>query len=174
MSYLGILAGVTAGLFLCCTAFSLVIVVGLALPAWFSQRLGLDRLVVWLMMSLLVLFFGTMIAGGGVVVWEVVDSARNEAWLRTSVGLSLQPTWIQEGHKTELAQQVVVVFPSSAAARAGLQRGDVIYCNGDPSGFGEMLAKNRGRDVDLTVATGSLNFVVEPKDKRTATLAVPR
>jgi hypothetical protein len=174
MSYFGILAGVTAGLFLACAAFALVVVMGMAIPPRVTQRLRLDRCVVWLMMAMLVLFIGTMVTGGAVAVWEVVVQARNQAWLRTEVGLSVRPTWIEENGEWVQMQQIVVVFPGSAAAQAGLKSGDVILANEDEGDLGQWLSRNRGKDVDLTVATGSLNLVVKPTDKRTVTLAVPK
>lgn len=174
MSYLGVLGGVTFGLFLCCAAFAAVVVVGMAIPPQVTERLKLDRLVVWLMMSLLVLFFGTMLAGGGVAVLEAMTRARTEAWLRTSIGLSLRETWISDGQEVVSAQQVVIVFPGSAAARAGLSSGDVILYDGEMSSVGELLSKSRGSDVELTVATGSMNFVTQPTNKRTVILSVPK
>lgn len=176
MSYVGVLQGFVLGTLACFAAFSAIFCVGLALPACGGTRYlsRLDQWIVWLMMALVALVFGTTLAGGGAILLYVLVSLRTEAWVRAQVGLSLRPMYVLEGGEPYLSQEVIAVFPASAAARAGLRRGDVIVWDGEHSNFHEMLDKNRGQDVELTVAAASRSLVLPPTSKRTVILSVPK
>jgi hypothetical protein len=175
MSYAGVLPGVIISLLLACLAFAGVFLIGM-FPGLFpaSQVQHLDRLIVWLMIAILVLFFGTTLAGGGVAAWQSAMRIKNEAWLERIIGAGLkrQMRVDQDG-----ARQVLVVMSvraGSPADQAGLKTGEVLVMGTTIDQFYRFLQTNRGKDVELTVAICGPTQQLDTAPQRTAVLSVPR
>jgi hypothetical protein len=178
MSYLGVLAGMVVGTLACFVLFALVFLVGIGLPAQQASRHihRLERLVVPLMAGMLVLFFGTMLAGGGVVVWEMVSGVQRRMWLERQIGATLrsESLLVPTGTGAESRQvlRITSIKTGGAADLAGLREQEVILLDGTTEQFYTMLERNRGSDVDLTVATAAGYFVTSGSE-RNVTLTVP-
>jgi hypothetical protein len=178
MSYLGVLAGMVTGTLACFALFSAVFLVGIALPArQVAHHIArLDRLVVLLMVGILVLFFGTMLAGGGVVVWQQISRVQREVWLERQLGCGLKPESLMVPNATGAQSQQVLRITSiktgSPADLAGLREQEVLLLAGTVDQFYTNLERNRGSDVDVTVATAA-GYFVNGGSERNVTLSVP-
>src|SRR5262245_6931640 len=122
MSYAGVLLGIVLCLLLACAAFAGVFLIGIV-PGVFAPRQArqLDRVLVWLMVSILALFFGTLLAGGGVAVWTTGMRIKNEAWMERTIGAGL--TRSVRVDKTDIRQVLAVhsIRTGSPADLAGLK-----------------------------------------------------
>ena len=175
MSYCGVAWGMFVGMLACCLAFGIVFLVGLCLSGQAAEHVKrLDRVIVWLMASILILFFGTMLAGGGVVVWESVGRIRKEAWLESSIGAGLTRESLLDGSEWRQVLRVTSVRAGGPADRAGLKLAEVVVVDSTIDRFYEYLAKNRGSDVDLTAANCGPTQPLDKAPKRTVTLSVPK
>jgi hypothetical protein len=175
MSYAGVLPGILVSLGLACAAFAGVFLVGI-LPGVFApgQVRQLDRLIVWLMVAILALFFGTILAGGGVAAWTTVARVKNEAWLERSIGAGLSRQVRIE--KSDFRQVLVVtsVRSGSPADLAGLKSGEVLLIEVTADQFYKFLQDNRGSDVELNVAICSATQSLENAPQRTVVVSVPK
>ena len=175
MSYAGVLLGIVLSLLAACLAFAGVFLVGILPGVFASQQVRqLDRLIVWLMVAILSLFFGTILAGGGVAAWTLVARIKNEAWLERSIGAGLSRQMRIE--KSEFRQVLVVtsVRPGSPADLSGLKSGEVLLIDVTADQFYKFLQNNRGSDVELNVAICSPTQSLENAPQRTVILSVPK
>jgi len=60
------------------------------------------------------------------------------------------------------------------AHQAGLQKNDVVLFEGTVTEYLQTLYENRGKEVNINVATGALTKSVESCPQRTVTLVVPQ
>lgn len=175
MSYAGVLPGIALGLLLACAAFAGVFLVGI-MPGIFAvqQVRKLDRVIVWLMVAILTLFFGTVLAGGGLAAWTTAMRINNEAWLERSIGAGLSRQVRVDN--TDIRQVLVItsVRPGSPADQAGLKIGEVLVMDTTIDGFYRFLQGSRGSDVELTVALCGPNQQLNAVPQRTVTLSVPK
>jgi hypothetical protein len=175
MSYCGVAWGMFVGTLACCLAFGIVFIVGLCLSGQAAEHVRrLDLVIVWLMASILILFFGTMMAGGGVVVWESVGRIRNEARLESSIGAGLMRETLLEGSEWRQVLRVTSVRAGGPADQAGLKLAEVIVVESTIDRFYQYLEKNRGSDVDLTAANCGPTQPLDKAPKRTVTVSVPK
>jgi len=175
MSYAGVLPGIALSLLLACAAFAGVFLMGI-LPGVFAvqQVRQLDRLIVWLMVAILTLFFGTVLAGGGLAAWTTAVRINNEAWLERSIGAGLSRQI--RASKTDLHQVLVItsIRAGSPADQAGVKSGEVLVMDSTVEQFYQFLQSNRGSDVELTVAVCGPNQQLDSAPQRTVTLSVPK
>ena len=175
MSYCGVAWGMFVGTLACCLAFAVVFIVGLCLSGQAAEHVRrLDVVIVWLMASILILFFGTMMAGGGVVVWESVGRIRNEARLESGIGAGLTREMLLDGSDWRQVLRVTSVRAGGPADRAALKVGEVIVVESTIDRFYEYLEKNRGSDVDLTAVNCGPTQPLDKAPKRTVTVSVPQ
>ncbi len=175
MNYLGVLSGLLAGMAVCFIAFSAIVLGGMALAGsrtkWLAQ---LDALVVRLMLAMVVLFFGTILAGGGTAAWQVYSRIDRERSVEKNLGMSLKNVQVVRDNHVVSALQITSLEDGGAAHKAGLQKDEVILVDSTIDELFKMLETNRGKDVDVNVATGALSTPVERCPQRSVTLAVPQ
>lgn len=176
MSYLGVFVGLLTGCAVCLVGFSLVLLVGMALhhPAQANHVRKLDRVVVWLMLAFVAIVIGTMLAGGGTIVVQVIEQGRDEAWLRTQVGLSVRPVDVSTGTDGQSVLEVVAVFPNSPADAAGVKRGDYLVNFESTGDLLEDLERSRGKTLYLKIGADVNNLPgMLQSSTRVIPLAVP-
>ena len=156
-------------------AFAAVFLVGILPGVFAAQQIQrLDKVIVWLMVAILALFFGTTIAGGGVAVWTAGDRIQNEAWLERSIGAGLVREMMIDNNQPRWVLRVTSVRTGSPAEQAGLRRDEVLVLETTIDQFYKFLQDNRGSDIELNVA---ICGPAQPLDKavtRTAVLSVPK
>jgi len=175
MSYAGVLPGIVLGLLLACAAFAGVFLLGV-LPGVFAPQhvRRLDRVIVWLMVMILTLFFGTLLAGGGVAVWTTAMRMQNEAWLERSIGAGLTREMLVEKNEPKWVLRISSVRTGSPADQAGLRRDEVLVLDTTVDQFYKSLQANRGSDVELNVAICGSAQPLDNTVRRTAVLSVPK
>src|SRR5262245_32112667 len=176
MSYAGVLGGIALGLLLACGAFAGVFLVGV-LPGVFApqQVRKLDRVIVWLMVTILTLFFGSLMAVGGVPVWATWMRIQNEAWLERSIGAGLSREMLVEKNEPKWVLRVTSVRTGSPADQAGLRRDEVLLLDTTVDQFYKSLQANRGNDVELEIAIcGPAQPLDNKTVRRMAVLSVPK
>ncbi|MCI0359755.1 MAG: hypothetical protein L0211_14865 [Planctomycetaceae bacterium] len=175
MSYLGVLAGFVAGVVVCFAAFTAIIVIG---PFLTDERARLvpqlDVMIVRLMLAIVILIFASIISGGGTAAWHVLSRIQTERLIEQKLGLSLKPVMIDHNQRIETGLLVESITGGGAAHQAGLQKNDVVLIGGTVAEYLQTLYENRGKEVNINVATGALSKSVESCPQRTVTLAIPR
>jgi hypothetical protein len=179
MNYLGVLGGMVLGTALLCAAFAAVFVAGLCLPVTNAagQVRRLDRLIVWLMMGILVLFFGTALAGGGLLAWTVVEDVLREGRFERQIGATLRsesllvPT--ANGADSQWVLRITSVEAGGLADQAGLKAQEAIVLSGTTDEFYDMLDEAAGQQIVLTIAT-ALGISISPSNTRSVSLTLPK
>lgn len=174
MSYLGVFAGFLFGVAICSVAFALVFLAGMCVfvPGHRANLWLLDRIVLWLMLAMVVLAFGSMLAGGGMAIVAGLTHLRSEAWLRAQVGLSVRRTPVTLGAKAIPALEIKAIFPGSPADSAGIRTGDYITNFESSAELKRILQHNRGKPVDLDISGSTLPGMLTPP--KTVPLLVPK
>jgi len=175
MNYLGVLAGFAAGVIVCFAAFTAIILVGPFLTGDRARLLPqLDVVIVRLMLAIVILIFGSIMAGGGTAAWHVLSRIQTERLVEQKLGLSLQAVMIDHNQRTETGLLVESITGGGVAHQAGLQKNDVILFEGTVAEYMQLIYANRGKEVNINVATGALNKSVESCPQRTVTVVVPQ
>ena len=174
MNYLGILAGFAAGVAVCFAAFTAIIVAGPFLTGQRARFLPqLDVVIVRLMLAIVILIIGSILAGGGTAAWYVVARIQTERLVEQKLGLSMKPVMIDYNQRSETGLLIDGITSGGVAHQAGLQTNDVILFEGTVAEYIETLYANRGKEVNINVATGALSKSVESCPQRTVTVVVP-
>jgi len=175
MSYLGVLAGFAAGVFVCFAAFTAIILVGPFLTGERARLLPqLDMIIVRLMVAIVILILGSILAGGGTAAWHVMSRIQTERIVEDKLGLSLKEVMIDHKERSTWGLHITVIVDGGVAHQAGLQKDEVILIEGTVAEYIQMLYSNRGKSVDVNIATGALNKSVESCPQRAVTLAIPK
>jgi hypothetical protein len=174
MNWLGILEGLVAGGFVCFAAFGAIVVAAPFLTGERARLLPqLDAIIVRLMLAIVILVVGTILAGGGTAVWMVATRIQTERLVEQKLGLSLKEVTVMHNNRVVSALHIAAVTDGGAAHDAGIQKDDVIVLEGTVGETIEMLYANRGKDVDLNLATGAVSRPIESCPQRSVTVAVP-
>jgi hypothetical protein len=176
MSYLGVFVGLLVGGAICLVGFSLVLLIGMLIQhsAQANHVRLLDGLIVWLMLAFVAIVVGTMLAGGGAIVVQVIERGQSEAWLRTQVGLSVQQTPVSMGSDSRMVLEIIAVFPGSPADAAELKRGDYLVTFESTGDLLRVLQNHRGKTLDLEIGAEMNNLPgMLQQSTRTVPLAVP-
>ena len=174
MSYLGVLVGFAAGVLVCFAAFTAIILVGPFLRGERARLLPqLDVAIVRLMLAIVILLIGSIMAGGGTAAWHVLSRIQTERLVEQKLGLSLTAIMIDRNKRTETGLLVESITNGGAAHLAGVQKNDVILIEGTVAEYIQTLYANRGKEVNLNVATGAASKSVESCPQRVVTLVVP-
>ena len=174
MNWLGILEGLVAGGFVCFAAFGAIVVAAPFLTGERARLLPqLDAIIVRLMLAIVILVVGTILAGGGTAVWMVATRIQTERLVEQKLGLSLKEVTVMHNNRVVSALHIAAVTDGGAAHDAGVQKDDVIVLEGTVGETIEMLYTNRGKDVDLNLATGAVSRPIESCPQRSVTVAVP-
>jgi hypothetical protein len=175
MNYLGVLWGLLAGMFVCFIAFSAVVLAGMVMTGNRTQLLAhMDTLVVRLMLAIVVLFLGSILAGGGTAAWQVYGRIRRERDVEQRLGFTLTQVQVVRDSHVEAALQITSVEDGGVAHAAGLAKDEVILVDGTMDEFITRLHESRGKDVDVNIATGALAKPVQNCPQRPVTLSVPK
>jgi len=176
MNYLGsVLWGMVAGMAACFVVFSAIVLGGMALAGSRKQWIAhLDALVVRLMLAMVVLFFGTILAGGGTAAWQVSSRLDRERSVEKNLGMSVKQVQVVHDNHVVSALQITSLTDGGVAHQAGLQKDEIILVDSTIDELFQMLEANRGKQVDVNVATGALNTPVEKCPQRSVTLPVPK
>ncbi|MCA9268278.1 MAG: hypothetical protein KDA41_07395 [Planctomycetales bacterium] len=153
MAYLGPLAGLLIGAVVCLIAMGVLIASTVLLRPTPGTRLldQLDKLAIRLVVGVVVLVFGSLIAGGGQLIYALLEDARAAWTVQRELGFTYrrQAMWDQNGHVT--TWEITSVTTGGAFDQAGVQTGDRIVLDQSPQQFVEMLRQNRGQAVSLSV-----------------------
>ena len=176
MSYLGVLAGMLVGTLVCFAVFGGIVVVGMALSGKGARYLPhLDQTIVRLMVALVILAIGTVLAGGGSAAYHTLARVRNEALLERDLGVSLKSMMLNNNNNVVWGLHVKGVRSGSVADLAGLRKDEVIVVDGAVEDFYTLLRQNRGKDVDVNVATGAIGTQsLQNCPQRSVTLPIPK
>ena len=159
MANLGPMAGLLTGAAVC----GVTIIVLLAVPIFGRLRADsstmerLDRIAIRTVFGVLLLCAGTMLAGGGQVLyyvfsdyWLAVQMQRDLGFLYTTESVNAAGS---DAASTAITIQAVT--NGKAMALAGAAPGDVIVTDKTPQQFLEQLDELRGQSVDITLASGA-------------------
>ena len=175
MNYLGVLGGLASGMGACFAVFATVVLAAMVLSGsrkrWLAQ---LDAIVVRLMVALVVLFLGTIMAGGGTAAWQVYGHISRERSVEQNLGMSLKQVQVIRDNHVISALQITAIEDGGPAHKAGLQQDEIIVTDTTIDELFKLLDTSRGKDVDVNVATGALNMAVERCPQRSVTLEVPK
>ncbi len=175
MSYAGVLPGIALSLLAACGMFAGVFLIGI-LPGVLGvqQVRKLDKAIVWLMVAILLLFFSTMIAGGGVAIWSTAARIKNEAWIERSIGAGLRRETLNDKNEPRWVLRVTSIRAGSPADLAGLRKDEVLIVETTIDQFYQFLANNRGSDVELTAAVCGATQSLDTVPQRAVILSVPK
>ena len=175
MSYLGVLAGFAAGVVVCFAFFTAIILVGPFLTGDRARLLPqLDVIIVRLMLAIVILIFGSIMAGGGTAAWHVLARIQTERLVEQKLGLSLKPVMIDHNQRSETGLLIDGITNGEIAHQAGLQTNDVILIEVTVAEYLQTLYANRGKEVNLNVATGAVSKSVESCPQRVVTIVMPQ
>lgn len=179
MAYLGVLVGLLVGIGVCALSMIGLIAASVVLGLRPGDRLmdHLDRLAIRLVFGIVVLMFGTMIAGGGQILYKSLERTRFSWKMERDLGFDYreQAMWDGQGVRNTLA--VTKVKPGGAFDQAGIQPGDLIVTDQTPLDFLKTLDENRGYTVDITLAPQAIDSTtqsLEDLPQKAVTLRVPK
>jgi hypothetical protein len=174
MNYLGVLGGLVLGMVVCTTAFTLILLVGLLMTGERARVLPqLDALIVRLMLALVVLIAGTTLAGGGIAVWEVVARIRLERAIEFNLGMTVKEVPLVHGTEIVGGLAITGLSAGKPAHVAGLTTSDVILLSGTANELLARLDRDRGKRIDLNIATGATTQSVQNCPQRSVTIDIP-
>jgi hypothetical protein len=175
MSYAGVLAGLLIGVAVCFGAFTILTIVGIVLSGRSARLLShFDQILVRLMVALVILAFGTIIAGGGTAAYETVARRYRHSAVERELGVSLSEVMLTSNNTAVWGLKVTGVRSGSIADLAGLRSGEVIVVEGRIQEFYDLVETNRGKQIDVNVATGLVTQSLQNCPQRSVTLAVPK
>jgi hypothetical protein len=175
MSYLGVLAGLAIGVLVCFAAFTAIIVVGPFLTGERARAVPqLDVVIVRLMLGIVILVFGSIMAGGGTAAWYVYARIQTERLIEQKFGFSIRPVSIDHNERSVTGLLIDGITNGGVAHQAGLQTNDVILFEGTTAEYLQTLFDNRGKEVNINVATGALTKSVESCPQRSVSVVVPQ
>jgi hypothetical protein len=174
MNYFGVLGGLVLGMVLCATAFTLILLVGIVMTGEWARVLPqLDALIVRLMLALVVLITGTMLAGGGLAVWETVARIRLERSIESRLGMTVDEVPLVHGTEVVWGLAITGLSAGKPAHAAGLTTSDVILLSGTADELLARLDRERGKSIDLNIATGATSQSVQNCPQRSVTIDIP-
>lgn len=174
MSYVGILAGILVGIAGCMVLFAWLLCVAILLPrskrAWL-ESLDVIGLRIIALMTMLVL--GSIFAGGGMLVFQLVGERQRIELCYDKVGFRGDVITVSD--RDSITQVLVVrkVKPASPALESGLRENEMIVLQEPVDKFYERMSQSPGQAFDLDVATGSSSVALETIPHRTITIEVP-
>jgi hypothetical protein len=174
MNWLGILPGLLAGMALCFAVFGAIVFAAPFLTGERARALPqLDAIVVRLMLAIVILVVGSILAGGGTAMWMVATRIQTERLVEQKLGLALKEVTVTHNNRVVFVLHITAVTDGGAAHEAGIQKDDVIVIDGTVGETIQMLYANRGKEVDLNLATGAVSRPIESCPQRTVTVAIP-
>lgn len=176
MSYLGVLPGLLTGLAVC-----FVVLGGLMFAAMLFWRGSgtpfmhrLDQLAIRLVVGIVALGIGSVVAGGGLAIYEQVAMWRRAARLHSELGITAHHQLIVDRNLAISGLVIDDVSLGGPFDLAGGQPSDVIVCRDGVARFYEMIEDNRGQEVGITVAAGADLQVLEKCVSRKLDVLVPK
>jgi hypothetical protein len=115
----------------------------------------LDQIAIRLVVGIVLLALGSLIAGGGLAIYEQVATWRKASRIQRQLGFAGHSQLIVDKNQPRPALIVDTVALGGPFDVAGAQPGDVVLCEKGVPAFYDMIAENRGRDITLTVAAGA-------------------
>lgn len=180
MSYLGPFFGLMAGIGLCALAMIGLMIAAVALGLRPGNTLldSLDRIAIRLVIGMVILFFGTIFAGGGQLIYMAIASARFQWKVQSDLGFTYQTRQLYD-YPTGEPQSVLEVTSVTRGGPfdvAGVRQGDLVLLDGTPDDFLKDMDQQRGQAVDVTVANyaaSSGRSSIDETTERTMTIQVP-
>jgi hypothetical protein len=177
MAYLGMLAGLLIGVLVCCIGIGGVMFYSIVtgLKAGSARMEQLDRVAIRLVFGVLLLYFGTMIAGGGQILYTVIESNRFAWRMQNDLGFTYKQQMMWDGSSSKNVLVVTKIVPGGPFDQAGVLQDDVILTDSMPHDFLKTFDENRGQTVDVNVATLAAQSTgsLENAPTRVVTVAVP-
>lgn len=174
MRYLGALGGLGVSLGICGVAFACMMFTAVCLIGSRSPLMEkLDYYGIRLVLAMVVLFLGTLFAGGGTTAWYVASEMQLAVLLETDLGIRTRSIQVYDKKGTYNALHVMAISSGGVADRAGIRKGEVIYFDETQSSFYHRLADNRGKPVDVNVAIGATSGSLDSCPKRAVTITLP-
>ena len=180
MWYLGPLPGLLVSMGVCFTALTgLVFWAIIAIPARTSRATiaYADKAVIWLVLAIVALVVGTLAAGGGQLAYKEIMHQYRARTLEQELGFTYTTDQVWDFSRNNRMEEVVMVksvTPGGVFDQAGIRESDAIVTNLTVREWFATLDENRGKQVDLTVATGVTPMTSLDKcPKRTVTVTIP-
>ena len=181
MAYLGPMVGLMAGIGLCVSAMGVLLVASIFMGLKPGSGLmdQLDRIAIRLVVGIVVLFFGTILAGGGQMIYSVLAEAQFKWKMQSDLGV----TYVQQSlYDQDLGEFVNVLVLTKVTAgsvfdQAGVQKGDLILLDGTAEEFLQKLDEQRGKSIDIPIANflpSSGNSEIDEATERTVTIHLPK
>ena len=180
MSDLGPLVGLLVGIGLCVVAMSVLMISSVILGLRPGEQLleKLDRIAIRLVVGIVVLFFGTIVAGGGQLIYLAMEDARFHWRMQSDLGITYATKTVYNfpGDGTHQVLELTSVTADGPFDKAGLQKGDLILLDETSNNFLQKLDGLRGQSIDIPVANykaSSGKTEVDDTTKRTVTVQLP-
>jgi hypothetical protein len=134
----------------------------------------LDYVGIRLVVAITVLLIGTVIAGGGVAIYETVSDLHRAMTLEQKLGIRTVRIDVWDDTRSYQALKILLVYNGSVASNANLRTGEVVVLEGTVTEFYQRLDENRGRAFSFTVAGPPVGGSIEKAPRRQVTIVVPK
>ena len=180
MSYLGPFIGLLAGVGLCVLAMGVLMVTSviLGLKPGQERMEQMDRLAIRMAVGLVVLFFGTILAGGGQMIYMSLDDARFHWRMQSDLGIaySRKTLYDFEEETNVNVLELTDITIGGPFDQAGVQKGDLILLDTTADDFLQKLDDLRGQSIDIPIANykaSSGASEIDEATKRPVTVHLP-
>jgi len=180
MSYLGPMVGLLTGIGFCIVAMAVLMVSSILLGLRPGSDLmdQMDRIAIRLVVGMVILFIGTILAGGGQMIFTVLEDTRFAWRMQCDIGFTYQQRTLYDPERGAVvnALEVTSVTTGGPLDQAGVRGGDLIVLEGTVDEFLAKMDEQRGRPVDIRLANyaaGAGQSDIDDASQRVVTVRVP-
>lgn len=175
MNWFGVIYGLMLAIALCFAAFTAVFLVAVVVVRGNSVWLDrLDQIGIRLVIAMVVLIFGTILAGGGKVAIDQITAMLIDSALQKDLGMQTERVYVIDNGIPVYGLEITEVESGGIADKSGLREGEVILVpDGRTDEFYRELNRQRGKDVNVAVASKAANQPLEKCPQYEVTLPIP-
>jgi hypothetical protein len=183
MFYVGTLTGLIFTALLCAGMLVALLLASFVIPQQAYQPWAgrFDQFAIRLVLAIVLLLIGAAFSGGGILMYNHVQSLRLTYRIKSDLGFSakVDRIWDKNPAGSDAIRTAIVVTSvrtGSPFHQAGFEEDDVILTDLTPQEYYEMLEENRGSTITVTVARDAMGPVMTPIEKcpqRSLVLEIP-
>lgn len=175
ITHLGAFLGLLIGIAVCIMGLLILIFTGMLFAGSHSGKAidRMDQLAIRLTVAVVVLFVGSILAGGGSLVYKQVGKYYLAAKIKKDLGFTFRRQYAQLDDEMVRVIVVTSVKPGGAFEKAGFRRQDIIVSSTPPYELLKEYDENRGQTVNVAVVSGPTLQSLDKCAQRNLSLGIP-